>query len=58
LAVPGVLAAGRLDVRLGDPGVLRAVLCGGLYLCTVTMVGFGLGAIVRHSAVRSRPCSP
>ena len=34
-----MLAAGHLDVHLGDPGVLRAVLCGGLYLCTVTMVG-------------------
>jgi hypothetical protein len=45
-----MLAAGHLDVRLGDPGVLRAVLSGGLYLCTVTLVGFGLGAIIRHSA--------
>jgi hypothetical protein len=45
-----VLRAEHLDVGLGTPGVLRAVLSAGLYLCVITMVGFGLGAFLRHPA--------
>ena len=45
-----VLAGRHLDVGLGDPGVLRAVSCAGLYLFVVTMVGYGLGAVIRHTA--------
>jgi ABC-2 type transport system permease protein len=30
--------------------VLRAVSCAGLYMSAVTMVGFGLGAVIRHTA--------
>jgi ABC-type transport system involved in multi-copper enzyme maturation permease subunit len=45
-----VLSAGGLNVHLGDPGVLRAVTGAGLYLTVVTMIGFGLGAIIRHTA--------
>jgi len=45
-----VLAGRHLDVGLGQPGVLRAVSCAGLYLFVVTMVGYGLGAVIRHTA--------
>jgi ABC-2 type transport system permease protein len=45
-----VLAGRHLDVSLGHPGVLRAVSCAGLYLFVVTMVGYGLGAVIRHTA--------
>lgn len=44
------LSGEHLDVGLGAPHVLRAVVCAGLYMAVVTMVGFGLGAIVRHTA--------
>jgi ABC-2 type transport system permease protein len=45
-----VLSARHLDVRLADPQALRAVGCAGLYLTVVTLVGFGLGALLRHTA--------
>lgn len=45
-----MLVGKHLSVSLGDPGVLRAVSSGGLYLFVVAMVGLGLGAIIRHSA--------
>jgi hypothetical protein len=45
-----VLSRRGLDVGLGQPDVLRAVSCAGLYMAVVTMVGFGLGAIIRHTA--------
>ena len=45
-----MLAAGHLDVSLTDPGVLRAVASAGLYLWVVAMVGYGVGALVRHTA--------
>jgi hypothetical protein len=45
-----VLSSRHLAVGLGAPGVARAVACAGLYMAVVTMVGFGLGAIVRHTA--------
>ncbi|HEX5204266.1 ABC transporter permease [Paractinoplanes rhizophilus] len=35
---------------LGDPGVTRAVLGGGLYLTVYGLLGFGLGALLRSSA--------
>lgn len=35
---------------LSDPGVLRAVVGAGLYLPAVALLGFGLGAVVRHTA--------
>jgi ABC-2 type transport system permease protein len=44
------LAARHLDVALSDPHVLRAVIGAGLYMVVVTLVGFGLGAIIRHTA--------
>jgi ABC-2 type transport system permease protein len=45
-----VLHGKHLDVGLGAPGVLRSVVSAGLYLCVVTMVGFGLGALLRNPA--------
>ena len=45
-----VLSEQHLNVALTDPHVLRAVVCAGLYMAVVTMVGFGLGAIIRHTA--------
>jgi hypothetical protein len=35
---------------LGQPGVARAVLMGGVYLFFVTLIGLGLGALLRHGA--------
>ena len=46
----GQALMGRWGASLSDPGVLRAVAGGGLYLGAVTLLGFGLGATVRHSA--------
>ena len=45
-----VLHGRQLDIGLGAPGVLRSVTSAGLYLGVVTMVGFGLGALLRHPA--------
>ncbi len=45
-----MLSSKHLQVSLGDPGVFRAVFAAGLFLFVVTMVGFGLGALIRHSA--------
>jgi ABC-2 type transport system permease protein len=38
------------SASLGDPGVLRAVAGAGLYLAAVGLLGFGLGAMIRHTA--------
>ena len=43
------LASAHLDVRLTDPGVLRAVSGAGLYLAVVALVGYGVGAVLRHT---------
>jgi ABC-2 type transport system permease protein len=39
-----------VGASLGDPGVLRAVSGAGLYLTAVVLLGFGLGATIRHTA--------
>jgi hypothetical protein len=44
------IADRHLDVALSDPHVLRAVIGAAAYLVAVTLVGFGLGAIIRHTA--------
>jgi ABC-2 type transport system permease protein len=44
------LADGNLRSSIGDPGVLRAVTGGGLYLTLLGLLGLGLGAITRSSA--------
>lgn len=40
----------RLATSIGDPGVLRAVIGGGLYLTVLGLLGLGLGAIIRAGA--------
>lgn len=45
-----ILAADNLNVQLGDPGVLRAVGGGGLFLAGSAMAGFALGALLRSTA--------
>jgi ABC-2 type transport system permease protein len=50
LAGQSVLAAERLDVGLGAPGVARAVLGAALYLTAVGLLGLSLGALLRSTA--------
>ncbi|GAA3926245.1 ABC transporter permease [Actinoplanes auranticolor] len=38
------------NAGLGDPGVLRAVLAGGLYLALIALLAVGLGTIMRATA--------
>lgn len=40
----------NLRSSLGDPGIVRAVIGGGLYLVVLGLLGLGLGAIIRSSA--------
>ncbi len=44
------IASRHLDVALADPHVFRAVVGAALYMVVVTLVGFGLGAVIRHTA--------
>lgn len=45
-----ILSGRHGGVSLGDPGVLRAVAGAGLYLGATALLGFGLGALIRHTA--------
>lgn len=45
-----LLAHKHAGASLADPEVLRAVVGAGLYLPAVALLGFGLGAVVRHTA--------
>ena len=40
----------KVSVALGDDGVLRAVIGGGLYLAMLGLFSLAIGAIVRHTA--------
>lgn len=44
------LSGDSLSSSIGDPGVLRAVIGGGLYLAALGLLGLGLGLIIRASA--------
>lgn len=44
------LRSAHVQVGLGSPGALRAVLGAGLYLVSLTLLGVGLGALIRHTA--------
>jgi ABC-2 type transport system permease protein len=44
------LARKGVGVSITDPGSLRAVVGAGLYLVAVALLGFGLGATIRHTA--------
>lgn len=45
-----VRSGSSLSATLSDPGVLRAVAGGGLYLGVIGLLGLGLGAIIRAPA--------
>lgn len=49
-AFEGTLTVDAMSVSLGDPGVLRAVVGGGLYLTVLALLGLGLGTVLRTSA--------
>ena len=51
LAGQSVLVSPAPHATLGQPGVLRAVLLAGAYLALIALIGLGIGAIVRRSAV-------
>jgi ABC-2 type transport system permease protein len=40
----------KAPVEIGDPGVLRAVIGGGLYLAMLGLFALALGSIIRHTA--------
>jgi ABC-type transport system involved in multi-copper enzyme maturation permease subunit len=44
------LSQKHLQVHIGDPGVLRAVIGGGLYLAVLGLLALGLGTAIRYSA--------
>ena len=45
-----IFASKGLDVSISEPGVLRAVVGGALYLAAVGVLGIGLGFILRRTA--------
>ncbi|MHB1595998.1 MAG: ABC transporter permease subunit [Streptosporangiaceae bacterium] len=45
-----ILPGHTLSTTLGAPGVLQAVIGGGLFLAVTGLLSFGIGAILRHSA--------
>lgn len=49
-AFQAALSGQALKSSIGDPGVLRAVLGGGLYLTVLGLLGLGLGSVLRSSA--------
>jgi ABC-2 type transport system permease protein len=48
--IGAAILGGKVDVSLGDEGVLRAVVGGGLYLAMLGLFALAIGAIVRHTA--------
>jgi ABC-2 type transport system permease protein len=44
------IGGGAPHATIGQPGVLRAVAGGGLYLALLGLLALGLGSIIRHSA--------
>ena len=49
-AFQGLLRGDSLRSSINDPGVVRALIGGGLYLAMLGLLGLGLGAIIRSSA--------
>ena len=45
-----ILHQEHLGDSLGDPGVARAVLGGGIYIAAIALVGLGLGTVIKHTA--------
>ena len=50
LGVQAILASKGAGISISDPGVLRAVIGGGLYLTLMAVFALGLGAICRRTA--------
>lgn len=50
VAFEAFLSGDTLTASLSDPGVLRAVIGGGLYLVVLGLLGLGLGIVIRSSA--------
>ncbi|HEX4539471.1 MAG TPA: hypothetical protein VH112_04435 [Acidimicrobiales bacterium] len=45
-----ILSGSAPSAGIGDPGVLQAVVGGGLYLAVLALLGLGIATIVRHTA--------
>lgn len=45
-----IFAGEGLDASIGDPGVLRAVVGGALYLTGIGLLGVGVGSLLRRTA--------
>lgn len=45
-----IFAAKHLQVTLGHPGVLRAILFGAVAVSLIAVIGVGLGGVIRHTA--------
>jgi ABC-2 type transport system permease protein len=45
-----IMSGHHISATLGQPGVLRAVLGGGLFLAACGMLAYGLGMVLRHTA--------
>ncbi len=45
-----ILSTHHLNSMISQPGVLRAVIGGGLFLAVCGLLSFGLGAVLRHTA--------
>ena len=50
VAGQSILARAHLSVPLSDPGVVRAVIGGALYLAVAALIGLGLGGLLRSTA--------
>ena len=46
----GILSSQHVNASLGQPGVLRAVVGGGLFLAVCGLLSYGIGALLRHTA--------
>ena len=45
-----IMSSHHIDATLSQPGVLRAVAGGALFLTAVGLLGFGIGLLLRHTA--------
>ena len=45
-----IFAGKHLEVTLGHPGVLQAVVFGALAVSLIAVIGVGLGGLIRHTA--------
>jgi ABC-type transport system involved in multi-copper enzyme maturation permease subunit len=45
-----IMSSHHINATLSQPGVLRAVVGGALFLTAVGLLGFGIGLLIRHTA--------